>query len=68
MADIVRAEQYNIKFVAIWKVGQEMGDPYAYLTDAFSSFQYVEDLFSSSISLFFNSNFKIELSTIKVSE
>ena len=50
MSEIVRAEQYNIKFVAIWKVGQEMGDPYAYLTDVFSSFQYVEDLFSPSIS------------------
>lgn len=46
----LKAEQYTIKFIAIWKVGEETGQPYAYLQDAFSSFQYVEDLLSPSIS------------------
>ena len=35
----LRAEEYTIKFIAIWKVGEEMGDPYAYLQDIFTSFQ-----------------------------
>ena len=46
----LKAEQYSLKFISIWKVGQEMGNPYANLKDMFSSFQYVEDLLSPSIS------------------
>ena len=50
MSEISKAEQFTLKYVAIWKVGKEMGDPYAYLTNVWSSFQYVEDLLSPSIS------------------
>ena len=47
---IKRAEQFTIKNISIWRVGQEMGEPYTILTNTIMGFQYFEDIFSPSIS------------------
>ena len=50
MSKVSKPENFVLKHVAIWKVGEEMNEPYAFLTNVWSSFQYIEDLLSPSIS------------------
>jgi|TARA_B100001996_G_scaffold307658_1_gene249088 hypothetical protein len=47
---MAKAEDFTIKNISIWKVGEEMNEPYSILTNTVLGFQYFEDIFSPSIS------------------